>query len=230
MGQAIKGHRDQVVIAIKFGYDVDEINKNISSYGENEEDSNVASDLRTDLDASLKRLGTDYIDVYQLPAWGLSIERALEAREVLEDMVRGGIIRTYGWSTDCTDAVRVFLTSPNCGVVQQLLNIFDGNLELLALCDQLDLGNINRSSLGMGILTGKLRPETRFSEDDIRKDVEWFPGFKKGKSTQEWLDDIDAVRKVLTNSGRTLAQGALAWIWAVAGGRSPYRGSRPSSR
>src|SRR5512138_2736533 len=66
LGQAFKGRRDKVVIATKFGYHVDEAAKVITPYGQPEEDSDVASHLRADVEASLKRLGTDYIDVYQL--------------------------------------------------------------------------------------------------------------------------------------------------------------------
>jgi len=129
LGQALRGRRDRVVIATKFGYDVDEVNKKVRTYGSSEAESDAASHVRADLEASLKRLGTDYVDVYQLHIWGLAIERALQVREVLEELAREGKVRTYGWSTDRTDAVRAFSTSPNCGVVQQQLNIFDGNME-----------------------------------------------------------------------------------------------------
>jgi aryl-alcohol dehydrogenase-like predicted oxidoreductase len=214
LGQAIKGRRDQVVIATKFGYHVDEVARVVTPYGEKEEDSDVASHLPADVEASLKRLGTDYIDVYQLHVWGLSIDRALAAREVLESLIKAGKIRTYGWSTDRTDAVREFSTSPNCGVVQQQLSVLDGNLELLALCEQLNLASINRGPLGMGLLTGKFAPDSTFSADDVRHQVTWHPGFKDGKPTAAWLNALDAIREVLTSGGRTLAQGALAWIWA----------------
>jgi aryl-alcohol dehydrogenase-like predicted oxidoreductase len=214
LGQAVKGRRDQVMIATKFGYAVDEVNKEVTPYDEKEEDSNVAAHLRDDVEASLKRLDIDHIDVYQLHVWGLSIERALQARDVLEELVDAGKIRTYGWSTDRHDAVETFSTSPNCGVVQQQLNIFDGNMELLALCERLDLASINRGPLGMGVLTGKFNPESTFSEDDVRKHANWFPGLKNGTPNQEWLDELYAIREVLTSNGRTLAQGALAWIWA----------------
>ena len=224
LGQAVKGKRDQVVIATKFGYEVDEVNKNVNPYGEKEEDSDVAAHLRRDIEASLKRLDTDYVDVYQLHVWGLSIERALQARDVLEELVQEGKVRTYGWSTDRPDAVEAFSTSPNCGVVQQQLNIFDGNMELLALCERLDLASINRGPLGMGVLTGKFNPETTFSNDDVRKHAKWFPGLKDGKPSQEWLDALDAIREVLTNKGRTLTQGALAWIWGRSSKTVPIPG------
>ena len=66
LAQAFKGRRDKVVIATKFGYHVDEVTKAVIFYDHKEEESNVASRLRTDVEASLKRLDTDYIDVYQL--------------------------------------------------------------------------------------------------------------------------------------------------------------------
>jgi aryl-alcohol dehydrogenase-like predicted oxidoreductase len=213
LGQAVKGRRDQVVIATKFGYRVDEGTKEVMAYGKDEENSDVASHLRDDVEASLRRLDTDYIDLYQLHVWGLAIERALEARDVLEELVQEGKIRTYGWSTDRVDAVKAFSTSPHCGTVQQQLNIFDGNMELLALCDELNLASINRGPLGMGILTGKFTPESTFSDDDVRKHAQWFAGLKDGKPTKAWLDALDSVREVLTSNGRTLAQGALSWIW-----------------
>jgi aryl-alcohol dehydrogenase-like predicted oxidoreductase len=217
LGQAFKGMRDRVVIATKFGYQVDEANRTVSHYDETEEGSDVSSRLRADLEASLRRLDTDYVDVYQLHVWGLEIDRALAARDVLEDLVREGKVRTYGWSTDRVDAVKAFSTSPNCSVVQQSLSVLDGNMELLTLCEELNLASINRGPLGMGLLTGKFSPGSTFAIDDVRAHAEWHPGFKDGKPTQAWLDALEAVREVLTSNGRTLAQGALAWIW----GRSP---------
>jgi aryl-alcohol dehydrogenase-like predicted oxidoreductase len=213
LGQAVKGKRDKVVIATKFGYDVDEATKNVYPYGESEEQSDVAGHVRADLDKSLKRLGTDYVDVYLLHVWGLAISRALEVREVLEALVAEGKIRTYGWSTDRTDAVKEFSTSPNCSVVEQQLNVLDGNMELLALCQEMNLASINRGPLGMGILTGKFTSSSSFAADDVRRHAQWFAGLKDGRPTKEWLAALEAIREVLTSKGRTLAQGSLAWIW-----------------
>jgi len=224
LGQAVKGQRDQVVIATKFGYQVDEEVKEVLPYGETEEDSDVAAHLRADVERSLKRLDTDYIDVYQLHVWGLTIARALEVREVLEELVRQGKIRTYGWSTDRPDAVRAFSTLPNCSVVQQQLSVLDGNMELLALCEELNLASINRGPLGMGLLTGKFAPDSSFGSDDVRKYAAWHPGFKDGHPTQDWLDDLASIREVLTSDGRTLAQGALAWIWGKSAQTVPIPG------
>ncbi len=169
------------------------------------------------MERSLSRLGTDYIDVYLLHVWGLSIERALQARDVFEDLVREGKVRTYGWSTDRPDAIAAFSTLPGCGVLEQELNILTGNAEILAYAERENLASINRAPLGMGVLTGKMTPQTTFGEGDIRRTVDWFPGIKNGHATPEWLASLAAIREVVTSGGRTLAQGALAWLW----GRSP---------
>jgi aryl-alcohol dehydrogenase-like predicted oxidoreductase len=217
LARAFKGRRGQVVIATKFGYHVDEAAKVVTGYPAVAGDADVAAHLRQNLEDSLRRLETDWIDVYQLHVGDLGIPRALEVREILEDLVTEGKIRTYGWSTDRTDAIRAFSSAPHCGVIQQQLSVLDGNLELLALCEERGLASINRGPLGMGLLTGKFSPESTFAQDDVRAVAQWHPGFKDGKPTQDWLQKLEAVRAVLTSGGRSLAQGALAWIWA----RSP---------
>jgi aryl-alcohol dehydrogenase-like predicted oxidoreductase len=218
LGRAFADRRADVVIATKFGHDVDEPNRDVAFYDGDEANGDVAARIRDDVDASLRRLGTDYIDVYQLHVWGLSIERALEVRDVLDTLVDAGTIRTYGWSTDRADAVRAFATSPGCSVVQQGLSVLDdANPELLRLCEDLQLASVNRSPLGMGVLTGKFAPTTTFAADDHRSTAAWHPAFRDGKPTADWLDKVASIRDVLTSDGRTVTQGALAWIWA----RSP---------
>jgi aryl-alcohol dehydrogenase-like predicted oxidoreductase len=224
LGQAVRDRREKVVIASKFGYRVDEAAKAVTYYGQTEEDSDAASHIRADLEKSLARLGTDYLDVYLLHIWGHRIERALEAREVLEKLVAEGKIRTYGWSTDRVDAIRAFSTSKRCGVIEQQLSVLDGSAELLALCEEWNLASMNRGPLGMGLLTGKFSPATTFAEDDVRRHAQWHPAFHDGKPTADWLHKLDSIRGVLTAGGRTLAQGALAWIWARSPNTIPIPG------
>jgi aryl-alcohol dehydrogenase-like predicted oxidoreductase len=215
LGRAFAAHRDEVVIATKFGYDVDDATSTVRNYGSTEDDGDVAGRLRADLDASLQRLDTGYVDVYQLHVGSLSLARALEARDILDELVGAGKVRTYGWSTDRVEVIRPFATSPGCGVIQQGLSVLDdNNPELLALCEELDLASVIRSPLGMGLLTGKFTTDTTFPNNDQRHHAQWHPGFKDGTPTKDWLDKLAAIREVLTSNGRTLAQGALAWIWA----------------
>jgi len=115
----------------------------------------------------------------------LTVERALQARDILEELVKEGKIRTYGWSTDRADAVQAFSTSPYCSVVQQQLSVLDGNAKLLALCEWRNLASINRGPLGMGLLTGKYAPDSSFSQEDVRKPANWHPGFKTVQQVEE---------------------------------------------
>ena len=226
VGQAVRGRRGEVVIATKFGYQVDEPSRTVVAYDGDESSGDVAGRLRRDVEASLGRLGTDYIDVYLLHVWELGVPRALDAREVLEALVDEGKIRTYGWSTDRTDAVRAFVASPRCSVVEQQFSVLDGNDELLALCEEVGLGSMNRGPLGMGVLTGKYAPTSTFPSDDVRHVAQWHPAFRDGRPTQDWLDNLAAIRDVLASDGRTLAQGALAWLWARSPNTLPIPGFR----
>jgi aryl-alcohol dehydrogenase-like predicted oxidoreductase len=78
----------------------------------------------------------------------------------------------------------------------------------------------------MGILTGKFNGGTTFKQDDFRSKAAWHPGFKDGKPTKEWLDSLDSIRGILTEGGRTLAQGAIAWLWAKSPNTIPIPGFR----
>ena len=226
LGRALKGRRGQIVIATKFGYNVDEAGKQVTVYGTTEEESDVAAHLRSDLEESLRRLDTDHIDVYLLHVSGLTLDRALAARDVLDELVAEGKVRTYGWSTDRPDAIEQFSTSPGCAVAEQELNIFSGNAEVLALTERLDLASINRSPLGMGVLTGKLAPGSKWGDGDLRKEVAWFAGIKDGSPNPDWLVALDSAREILTSHGRTVAQGALSWIWGRSTNTVPIPGFR----
>jgi aryl-alcohol dehydrogenase-like predicted oxidoreductase len=226
LSRAVRGRRDRVVIVSKFGYCVDEAARAVTPYGRTEEQSEVARYVRSDLEGSLRRLETDYIDVFLLHVWGLAIEHALAAREVLEALVAEGKIRTYGWSTDRGDAIRAFSTSPHCAVVEQQMSVLDGNRELLALCEEWNLASLIRGPLGMGTLTGKLAADSTFQQDDVRRHLDWHPAFRSGRLAPEWLRKLEAIREVLTRDGRTLAQGALGWLWARSPQAIPIPGFR----
>jgi aryl-alcohol dehydrogenase-like predicted oxidoreductase len=230
LGRAVRGRRDRVIIVTKFGYRVDEAARAATPYGRTEEQSEVARYVRSDLEASLRRLDTGYVDVFLLHVWGLAIEHALAAREVLEALVAEGKIRTYGWSTDRTDAIRAFATSPHCAVVEQQMSVLDGNRELLALCEEWNLASLIRGPLGMGTLTGKLAAGSTFQQEDVRHHLDWHPAFQSGRLAPEWLRKLEAIREVLTSGGRTLAQGALAWLWTRSPQAIPIPGFRTAKQ
>jgi aryl-alcohol dehydrogenase-like predicted oxidoreductase len=206
--RALAGRRDQAVIATKFGYTYDEERRDLTGT-----DPSPAY-IRRACEASLARLGTDYIDLYQLHVGEVPAEQALTIRSALEDLVAAGLIRAYGWSTDDVANAELFAAGPNCAAVQHGLNVFDDAPEMLAACERLGLASINRSPLAMGLLTGKFSAGSQLPADDVRgARWEWLGWFVDGRPSPELLAKLEGVREILTSDGRTLTQGALAWIW-----------------
>ena len=218
LGKAIQGQRDKVVVATKFGCVIDEEKK---QWVDNDGSPDY---MREALEASLRRLNTDYIDLYQFHYWGYPAEKAEPIRDALEDVVGEGKIRGYAWSTDLIESIKVFAEGPNFIAVQQRLNVLAGSEEVLAFCEGNDLASINRSPLAMGILTGKFQKDTQFPDDDLRSQTNWFGGFEGGKPDPEWLNKFDAIKDILASNGRTYAQGALAWLWARSENTIPIPG------
>ncbi len=158
---------------------------------------------------SLRRLNVDYIDLFQLHVKEVEIEKALIVRDALESLVEQGKIRFYGWSTDNPRSSRFFAEGPHCTAIQQQLNIFEGNLETLEVCEQNNLASINRGPLGMGLLTGKFSLESQIPSDDVRSRR---PALQEERAVR--LGRLEKIRGILTRDGRSLAQGALGWLWA----------------
>lgn len=213
LGRALRGRRDQVVIATKWGNVFDE-RRNAMTGGDDS-----AAYARKALTASLRRLGTDCVDLWQLHLGDADPERAALLRDTCEDLVREGLIRSYGWSTDDPARAEVFARGPHCAAVQHGLNVLVDAPEMLDLCTRTGLASINRGPLAMGLLTGKYGPGSKGAAGDIRATPpEWLQWFGPGGVPEpEWLARVEAVREILTAGGRTLTQGALAWLWA----RSP---------
>ncbi len=207
LAQALKGRRDKVVIATKFGYVVDQEKKLIAR-----NDDVLLANIRQDCEDSLRRLDTDYIDLYQFHVGDYDPHKAGAVRDVLEELVKEGKIRWYGWSTDNAEGARVFAQGEHCASVQHFVNWatqFDFG-PILDVCEEFDLASINRGPLTMGLLTGKFQDgDVNLPADDIRHG--W--NLKEGRLA-EILQNIEDLREALTSDGRTLAQGALGWLWA----------------
>ena len=80
----------------------------------------------------------------------------------------------------------------------------------------------------MGLLTGKYSAETQAAEDDVRgkKAPDWMKYFKDGKPNPEWMKKREAIKEILASNGRSVAQGALAWLWARSPQTIPIPGFR----
>lgn len=218
LGQALVGRRSQAVIATKFGFKVNEVEKQVRFH---DHPDDVLKTVRTDCEASLRRLGTDYIDLYQLHVWDYPLEPAAELRETLEALVTEGKIRAYGWSTDSVEAAAVFAQGAHCAAIQHDLNVVLDAPAMLELCAQHNLASVNRSPLARGALTGKYTKETTFPENDVRRD-DW----SRNHFFAPTLEKLESLREILTSGGRTLSQGALAWIWARSPKTVPIPGIR----
>jgi len=222
LARALAGRRDQVVIATKFNALFDEDTRQVTGGDAS------PTGIRQACEGSLRRLETDYIDVYLFHDNGFPVEKAQPVRDTLEALVKEGKIRTYGWSTDFPKSAEFFAQGEHCAAIEVELNVLDDNPAILDICEKYNLAAINRGPLAMGLLTGKYAAGTGVSIDDVRgqKSPEWMRYFKDGQANPEFLKKIAAVREILTSNGRTLAQGALAWLWARSETNIPIPGFR----
>jgi aryl-alcohol dehydrogenase-like predicted oxidoreductase len=218
VGRALQGYRDKVVIATKFGFTYDEDTRQVAG-------TNVSPDyIRWACEASLRRLNTDYIDLYQLHC-GASPEEAKAILDTLERLHSEGLIRAYGPSTDDPELARLFAEGPHCVAIQHQLNVLNDAPALLDLCEEYDLASINRTPLAHGFLTGKYTADTVIPADDFRGAGHvWVRFFENGRPKQEFLDKLEQVRDILAADGRSLVQGALAWIWGKSERTIPIPG------
>ncbi len=108
------------------------------------------------------------------------------------------------------------------------MNVLDDNAAILAICERENLAAINRGPLAMGLLTGKYTGAVQPSADDVRgqKSPEWMKYFKDGVASADYMTKVSAIREILTSNGRSLAQGALAWLWARSPKTVPIPGFR----
>ncbi|MFV2100691.1 aldo/keto reductase [Micromonospora sp. LOL_024] len=222
LGQALSGRRDEAVIATKWGYTFDERTRQASG-----PDASPAY-LRRAVRASLRRLDTDRIDLYQLHLADLPVPRAQELIGALDDLVADGLVRAYGWRTDRADRAAVFgHDAPHAAAVQHSLSVLRDAPDMLTVCDKYDLASISCGPLGMGLLTGKYHAASTLPYDDVRGMTSgWLEWFRGGRPAPQWLRRVHAVQAALTADGRTLAQGALGWIWARSDRTIPIPGCR----
>lgn len=218
LGKALGNQRDSVVIATKFGFTFSETTREVTG--------NCARPayIRQACEASLARLRRDYIDLYLLHIRDLGLEEAVVVRETLEEMVRAGKIRWYGWSTDDVERARLFAQGAHCAAIEHRLNLLLDAPEILALCEALGLASINRIPLLMGILSGKYAPDHLPPDDDVRS------LFFRGSRFAEDAARVAQVEEIITRGQRTLAQGALAWILTRSPATIPIPGFRTAGQ
>ena len=220
LGQALKSHPD-VAIATKIGLGIDTKTKELQGQISDPET------IRHSIDASRKRLARDRIDLvlHHVNEW--PAEKVKPAFDMLATLYQDGSIGAYGWSTDVPQSVAAYVDYPGFTAVEHAMNVLKPAPHMVPMVEKLNLLSLIRSPLAMGVLGGRYDATTRFSNDEIRgSNPGWQDYFKDGKITAAYLAQLNATREILTSDGRSLAQGAIAWLWARTANAMPIPGFR----
>ncbi|MHA2423920.1 MAG: aldo/keto reductase [Candidatus Thorarchaeota archaeon] len=222
LGEALKGRREDIVIATKFAstFDMNSGNPNIPCQATGSDTS--AQGIKDACNASLERLQTDYIDLYQLHSGSLDLEQAPAVMESLEELVEEGKIRYYGWSTDSPERAALFAKGKHCASVQFRHNMTSHNYDMIEnVLDKFDIAGLVKGPLGYGVLTGKYKADSQVPEEHM------FHGTKFNEGPYAIVrDTLEILKEVVTADGRTQAQAALGWIWAEHDSLIPIPGSK----
>jgi aryl-alcohol dehydrogenase-like predicted oxidoreductase len=219
VGRALKGRRDEVVLATKFGL--------ISHTGRPSGPDSSPAGIRTAVEGSLKRLGTDHIDLYYQHRVdpGTPIEETVGA---LAELVAAGKIRHIGLSEAGPDTIRRAHAVHPVTAVQSEYSLFtrDPEARVLPVLRELGIGFVPFSPLGRGFLTGTIRSREQFDPTDFRADN---PRFTQ-ENFQHNLHLADQVAAVAQQVDATPAQVALAWLLAQGDDIAPIPGTRRVTR
>ena len=221
VGQAIAGRRDRVVLATKFGL--------INRRGDSEErglDSRP-DNIRFAVDGSLRRLGTDHIDLY----YQHRVDRAIpieDAIGAMAELVQAGKIRHIGMSEASPATIRRACAVHPVTALQTEYSLWtrDPEAEILPLVRELGIGFVAYSPLGRGFLTGQIRSLDQLDADDFRRGT---PRFAQDNLDQN-LRIVAEVEAVAAEAGATAAQVALAWLLAQGDDIVPIPGTRRVTR
>jgi aryl-alcohol dehydrogenase-like predicted oxidoreductase len=220
VGRAITGRRDQVVVATKFGL------VSHSGGGPGTVDSSAAN-VKAAVEGSLKRLGTDRIDLYYQHRVdrGTPIEETVGA---LAELVAEGKVLHIGLSEASPETIRRAHAVHPLAALQTEYSLWtrDPEDELLPLLRSLSIGFVPYSPLGHGFLTGQLRSPADIPDDDWRKTNPRFVG----EAFAQNLRLVDEVRAVGDEVDATPARVALAWLLAQGTDIAPIPGTRRVAR
>lgn len=217
VGNAIKGRRDEVFLATKFGIVRDPAEP--SKRGVN----GRPEYLRAACDASLKRLGVDHIDLYY--------QHRVDPQTPIEDtvgamaeLVRAGKVRFIGLSEPSAQTIERAHKVHPVTAVQSEYSLWTRDPEdgILQTCKKLGIGFVPYSPLGRGFLTGAIKSPDDFDDHDYRRLSPRFMGDNFAKN----LELVDKVRELAKDKGCTPAQLALAWVLAQGGHIVPIPGTK----
>jgi aryl-alcohol dehydrogenase-like predicted oxidoreductase len=221
VGRAVKGRRDEVKIATKFGL--------IRHDGESHTFGTDSSptNIRAAVEGSLRRLDTDYIDLYYQHRVDpkTPIE---ETAGAVSDLIAEGKVRHFGLSEAAPATIRRAHAVQSVAALQTEYSLWTRDVEdeLLPLLRELGIGFVPYSPLGHGLLTGQIRTVDDFGDDDWRKTNPRFTG----DNFQRNLAIVDEVTAIGAEIGATAAQTALAWLLTRGDDIAPIPGTRRVAR
>ena len=220
VGEAIKGRRDQVRIATKFGL------VSHSGAGAGVTDSSAAN-VKAAVEGSLRRLGTDHIDLYYQHRVDRNTPIEETAGAVAELITQGKVLH-FGLSEASPETIRRAYAVQPVSALQTEYSLWtrDVEPEILPLLRELGIGFVPYSPLGHGLLTGRIRTVDDFAADDWRTTNPRFTG----ENFQRNLAIVDEVTAIGAEIGATPAQTALAWILTRGDDIAPIPGTRRVAR
>lgn len=218
VGDALVGYRDKVQIATKGGFKIDGLN--------NESDSRPES-LRKQLEDSLKRLKTDYIDLYYIHRVDPNVPIE-DVAMAMKQFKKEGLIKHWGLSEAGVETIRRAHKVEPLAAVEYEYSMWWREIEkdVLPVLEELGIGLVAYSPLGRGFLTGKLDKNTTFGENDNRADL---PRFTKEAMAANQVV-IDYINELAIAKNATAAQIALAWVMAQKPWIVPIPGTTKISR
>jgi aryl-alcohol dehydrogenase-like predicted oxidoreductase len=213
----LRSRRDEIVVATKGGLRRD-------ADGKVGRDSSAGA-LRRDLEASLRFLGTDYVDLYQVH-WPDPATPFAETAEALDTFVREGKVRSVGVSNFDARQMAAFQQTRPIDTLQPPYHLFRREIEqsILPYAAEHGLGVLVYGPMAHGLLSGRMTEATTFAPDDWRATSELF----SGETFRRNLRIVDGLRAFAQDRGITVAQLAIAWTLAnpavhvaIVGARTP---------
>lgn len=216
LAKALKGRRNEVILATKFGNMRAEDGKFLGVNGRPEY-------VKTACEASLKRLHVDYIDLYYQHRVdpNVPIEETVGA---MADLVQAGKVRYLGLSEAAATTIRRAQKVHPISALQTEYSLWSRDVEddILPTCRELNIGFVPYSPLGRGFLTGQIKQFEDLAEDDYRR---FSPRFQ-GENFNKNLQLVERIEKMATEKGCTPSQLALAWLLAQGNDIAPIPGTK----
>lgn len=222
LGEALQPIRDKVVIATKFGFDID-LETGARTGGTNSRPEHI----KAVAEAALKRLKTDRIDLFYQHRVDLAVPIE-DVAGAVKDLIDAGKVKYFGLSEAGVQTIRRAHAVQPVTAVQSEYSLFwrGPEAELLPALEELGIGFVPFSPLGAGFLTGKIDETTTFAKDDFRNLVPRFsPEARKANMAL-----VAVVKGVADRKGATPAQVALAWLLAQKPWIVPIPGTTKLSR